>query len=649
LSFRTRLTLFFVLIVVLPMVALAVLVVNVAEDSRSGKADAALSADLDVGATDYRDALTASERAARKVAASLSANPRATDALQNGDGDALAAAVRESAKTAGAASVVVETQEGKVLAREGNGRGIATASVDLLAPTSDGPLASVTVASTTASRYLAELSKATGEDAALVGPRGPISGTVPIEATSFPEGGEGADVEVRGEQLRVATRELRGGELRLAVFIESEDEPLFGSSPVVAAALIGFFLLALLAIAVLTRTLQGQIKAMLAAAQRLGGGDFSEDVPVVGRDEMAGLASEFNKMSERLATQMDELRRQRKEIGRSVERIGAAFASGLDRHKMLEILVETAVAACQADYGLVVLSGHVGAEVETGAPTEELREASLAAEARAAREDGVIETEHEGAYALASSLGQISSAGPVGVMTIARAGRRFSNEEQRVFVYLLGQAETSVENAALHELVSEQAVTDELTGLANNRAFREAMDKEAARAVRFRHNLALAILDIDNFKKVNDTYGHLQGDAVLRAIGNIMRAESRGIDFPARYGGEEFVVALPETDAQGAVEVAERIRERIEAERVPFVEGDGELAVTASIGVATMGDGPSDVQALLAAADEALYEAKGTGKNRVVLAPVNGAQATIGTAGRDGVGGGEDGTRPPRE
>ena len=101
------------------------------------------------------------------------------------------------------------------------------------------------------------------------------------------------------------------------------------------------------------------------------------------------------------------------------------------------------------------------------------------------------------------------------------------------------------------------------------------MRKESARAARFKHDLSLVILDIDNFKQVNDTHGHLQGDEVLRVIGKILAEESRGIDAPARYGGEEFVVALPETDTEGALEVAERIRERIEAASIPMVEARG--------------------------------------------------------------------------
>ena len=111
-------------------------------------------------------------------------------------------------------------------------------------------------------------------------------------------------------------------------------------------------------------------------------------------------------------------------------------------------------------------------------------------------------------------------------------------------------------------------MTDELTGLSNQRRFRELMAKEDERAQRFGHDLSLLMLDIDDFKQVNDTHGHLQGDEVLRMVGRVLSQESRGIDEPARYGGEEFAVALPETGLAGAVELAERIRARIESERV---------------------------------------------------------------------------------
>jgi diguanylate cyclase (GGDEF)-like protein len=172
----------------------------------------------------------------------------------------------------------------------------------------------------------------------------------------------------------------------------------------------------------------------------------------------------------------------------------------------------------------------------------------------------------------------------------------------------------------LHGMVSQQAVTDELTGLSNQRRFNELLAKEVGRAKRFGHNLSLLMLDLDDFKAINDTHGHLQGDDVLRAVGTAVAEQSREVDEPARYGGEEFVVALPETDVDGAVEFAERVRLSIEALDVRLRGGSGSTPVSASIGVAGMDANISEPEALVAAADEALYEAKAGGKNRTQVA-----------------------------
>jgi diguanylate cyclase (GGDEF)-like protein len=245
----------------------------------------------------------------------------------------------------------------------------------------------------------------------------------------------------------------------------------------------------------------------------------------------------------------------------------------------------------------------------------------LAAEADANRTGELAEVNREGAHALSGPLRRIGEPGSnIGVMTVARRDEPFGPGERDVFLYLIGQAAASIENVALHELVSEQAVTDDLTQLSNKRAFRNFAEREAARARRFEHSLSLLVLDIDDFKQVNDTHGHLQGDEVLRRVARALDAESREIDMPARYGGEEFVVGLPETGLQGAEELAERVRERIAAERVPLVATDGTLKVTASIGVASLPDSAGDVESLIAAADTALYAAKRGGKNRVVVA-----------------------------
>ena len=175
----------------------------------------------------------------------------------------------------------------------------------------------------------------------------------------------------------------------------------------------------------------------------------------------------------------------------------------------------------------------------------------------------------------------------------------------------------SIENASLHETVERQAVTDELTGLANVRAFTSILDRELERSRRFESELALLLMDLDDFKLVNDTYGHQQGDEVLAQVARVLRELSRELDTPARYGGEEMAVVLPQTDVEGAKMLAERIRKGVKALRVPRVDGGGVLEVTASFGVASVPDSAADRESLIAAADAALYRAKRGGKNRV--------------------------------
>ncbi|MGH2966476.1 MAG: diguanylate cyclase [Solirubrobacterales bacterium] len=616
-SFRSRLTLFFLLIVVLPMIAVAVLVTQVTTQSRNGKADARLAAGLGTALSVYGDDAAQAKRAAT----ALGHDPTLGAALQTGDSAQIAAAAHSAARQDGARSLVVRDAGGRQLVAIGGPAVVAPFRLNLRGP--GGALGSLVVSTTTPSTYLDQVRHLTGRDAALLGANGPVAGTLNLGDSSLPTSGHSGDVEVDGQKLRVGTTDLPGpSPLRLALLGPTESAGFFSSSPLVAAVLVVFFAVALLFVALLLRALGGQVAAMLDAARRIGQGDFSHKVPVVGKDEMAGLASEFNKMSDRLKTQMDELRRQQIEIDRSVSRIGEAFASGLDRQALLQVVVETSLAACRAEYGTIVLTGRDGAEAEAGELTQALRDVAVAAAEKARTRDDLVVREDDGYCALAGPLRRLAEpSGTVGVMTVARHGEQFSHAERDVFLSLVGQVSASIENIALHELVSEQAVTDELTGLSNNRRFRELISKEAARAQRFGHELSVILLDLDDFKRVNDTYGHLQGDEVLRTIGAVLQSESRGVDEPARYGGEEFVVALPETGLAGSLELAERIRARIESEVIPRIDGSGTLRITASVGAASIPGSADSARTLIAAADAALYEAKRSGKNRVSGAP----------------------------
>jgi diguanylate cyclase (GGDEF)-like protein len=169
--------------------------------------------------------------------------------------------------------------------------------------------------------------------------------------------------------------------------------------------------------------------------------------------------------------------------------------------------------------------------------------------------------------------------------------------------------------AAYHDEIYRLTTVDGLTQVFNRRSFDESLERELSRCRRYGRTLSLALIDIDKFKHINDEYGHLAGDAVLKEVASTIRRRVRREDVLARFGGEEFALLTPEIDLKGAQSMAEKVRKVVEKHRFVF---DGEtISVTISCGVSTLGKKGDDAQALIARADERLYEAKERGRNRV--------------------------------
>lgn len=191
---------------------------------------------------------------------------------------------------------------------------------------------------------------------------------------------------------------------------------------------------------------------------------------------------------------------------------------------------------------------------------------------------------------------------------------RLHSENRALFQAL---KEKNEELEATNRILAELATHDGLTGLCNHRHFHEILAAEVARAVRHGHPLSVLFLDVDHFKRYNDTHGHLKGDEVLQQIGEIMRSSLRKSDVAARYGGEEFVALLPETSRENAGTVAEQVRERIENHPFHGRETQPGGRLTVSIGVAGCPEDGKDARMLIECVDRALYDAKHKGRNLV--------------------------------
>ena len=608
-SFRTRLISFFVVIVLLPVLAMGFVFYRVIADSQTGKVDAHAAGLSEAAGSFYGHTLLLDRADAHRLA---------LDAVLL---RARGARLRTLMTEAGLKRVVI-TQAGRTLVDMGDLTAVAPGVTRVSFPNShEAPLV-LSVSSLTARELVDQLATAS---AAVVVSQGGRRLASSVQVPADMRFARRATVTLNHVTYREVTAGYPGfgaAKVELTLLTGDTMGSVTSRELNVLAFVAGALLLALAFATLVSKALQAQVTRFLQAARRLAGGDFSAPVDTIGNDDFAALAAEFNHMSEQLDRRLQEVNAQRARLREAVRRIGQTLAANLDRPALLKLALQTAIDATESTGGRVSVSDNDDGD---GTLTEVARDgsfegvdAALAAAEQEALSSEALGRGRDGDVEVLSVALRPRRHGSRahGLISVSCRGRRFSEDEAEVLRSLAAQAALALENIELHLQVSRQAVTDELTGLANHGRFQELLDAEAEQVRRYTYPLGLIMVDLDNFKSVNDSFGHPQGDVVLRAVGAVLQENSRDTDWPARYGGEELALILPHTDLEGAFVIAERIRTAIEALEVPRGNGAEPLRVTASVGVASSSAG--DKEALVADADAALYEAKRTGKNRTV-------------------------------
>jgi diguanylate cyclase (GGDEF)-like protein len=590
-SFKFRLVSYFLLLSLLPLLAASWAFSEVAARSELGRTDSRLNAALRVAQAAYGEEIA--ERAGANVR-ELAHEENVQRALHSGNRGALFRIARERPNTA-------FYGRGELLAGEVPAGLAAERSAEVVTESGEviGEIVSWLPLDDALANQLRARAGMEGDDWLVIVSNGRVVAGPPDIRGHVGAIEEGPSyLTLGGKEYRaVGTPIFSGGDAAALIALVPRDGIETAVQDLRERFLI-FALIALLVVAMLAytlgRTVVTALKDLAAAAGSVARGQFERRVPVRGRDEFATLGRAFNDMAAQLETRREELAAERMRVQDAIARFGDALAATHDPYALLPVIVESAVEATSAVGGRLVVEGKEIARA--GDP-----DAGGGAELEIPLESGSEQA----------------------LLLLAPAGPEFPEESRELANWLGSQAAVALENARLHRLVERQAVTDGLTELANRRQFEQALAGEISRAERFGGMLALILADLDDFKQVNDRYGHQAGDEVLRRFAAVLRETVRDVDLPARYGGEEFAVLLPQTDLAGAERLAERLRQSV-AER-PMTKRPGALvAVTASFGVAAFPEAATPA-ALFAAADEALYRAKAAGKNRVVCAESGGA------------------------
>ena len=658
-SLQRRLTVFFVLIVILPLLAAGLIVQRVIVGEISRRAVLSMRPALDATVAIYNGETESLDRRVRATVAgearfgpAFQRNGRARlDAIleerltESQDVDFLVALDRNR-NVAGFASV-----PGKFLAGfrppspsaiasadEGVGSGFSRTSaipIDIQGRGTQGYL----VGGFWLDEELLLAASRSDVDLSVVSENRVIASTIPVGASfeidvhylgSF-------DAEMDEESKATATK-LGGG---MGLVASTPSGPITQLSRQVLTSMLALLLLAFLGTSglayLLARLITQPLEELSEGARAISEGRFDHTIPVRSKDEVGQLAAAFNDMSGQLSNTISALSSSRDQMQRAVRRVGETLRSTHDMKQMLDSILNTAADAVNAEVAVLWLfsaaRGELYPAVARGLDIDSIGRVKVGegvvglvaerATTISLPASGVapVFSRQEPRFPVVIAVPLYSHERIMGVLTTSRKDetRPFGQDEFETVAFLAEQGGVAIENVRLHEEAQRLSLTDGLTGVWNRRYFQMQFRQVLATAQRFERPFSVLMMDLDHFKAVNDTHGHQRGDALLIEFTQRVTHLLREVDTFARYGGEEFICLLSETDTQGAMTTAEKIHDAIRGE--PFGGMDEELVtLTVSVGVAAYPDHGDSFSQLVKGADKALYQAKQTGRDRVCVA-----------------------------
>ncbi|CAN5582515.1 hypothetical protein BH20ACT23_BH20ACT23_24740 [soil metagenome] len=655
-SLQRRLTLFFILIVILPLAAAGFVVQGVVVREVANRAESSLKPAVNSIVARYNERVSVLEDVTR---ASLNQNEDFAEIIEADDRSRTDGFLGRRLKVTNGLDFLIALDPGADIAGAATNRGLflpgfSPPTVDEIMSTGQiGPgyvrTDSIEVDSPDdrvgfiVGGFWLDESLLTGTsqssiDTHLVAGDEIIASPTNLERVVRVEGIEAGTVEVEVDGNGRGEVSLLGGDMYVLSWTPYSE--VQGLERSLLGALLFLLLLAVIATALLAyllaRLIARPLEELTEGARAIAGGRFDHRIPVRSNDEVGQLALSFNEMSDHLDTTITDLESSRDQLQRAVDRVGATLRSTHDMGQILDSILSTASDAVLADAGsLWLFTGTrdelypaLSREVDDNA-LDRLRVgegiAGLAAERGVtvmlpAEDGGPKPSRNEPQFPVTLAVPLYSSQRVTGVIVLYREGAvPFDRKDLDTVVFLAEQGGVAIENVLLHEDAQRLSLTDGLTGVWNRRYLQMQFKQTLASANRFDRPFSVLLLDLDNFKDVNDTFGHQRGDEILIEFAQRVSAALREIDTFVRYGGEEFVCLLSETDVSGARTTAEKIRQTISND--PFISvGEDPVTLTVSIGVACYPLHGNGYQSLIEASDQALYRAKEEGRDRVRVA-----------------------------